>query len=102
MPKTTATFKITNSASHEVDFVLEPWGEIYRMPSKATYEVASTPANATGLEVEIGPDHITVYAAPEASISVTHEGRELDESPEPRTKIPTLRPKRRARATAKA
>jgi hypothetical protein len=101
MARSAAIFRITNWASHAVDFVLEPWGEIYSMPAKATYEIASMPASAAGLEIEVAPGQITVYAAPESSISVTHDGRELDDSGTPRTKVPSVRGKR-ATATAKA
>jgi hypothetical protein len=69
------------------------------MPAGATYEVLSIPASAKGLEVEVAADAIIVYAAPESTISVTYNGRELRDLAEDNRSHPR---KRRTRTPALA
>jgi hypothetical protein len=70
--------RLRNSGERDVEFVLEPWGEIYRMPAGATFEVsAEGPAGPDTLEVEHSPGRITVWGWAESTVALSHEGREL-------------------------
>lgn len=59
-----ATFTNTQNAS--IDFMLEPWGEVYTMESQATFKlflqsnVKSTPIKSLAVLYDVGS--LTVYA----------------------------------------
>ena len=75
--------RVHNEAPEEVEFVLEPWGEVYHMPANATYEISAEGPSADTLELVFGPGRITVYGWPGATATLTRDGEELTcDSPE--------------------
>jgi hypothetical protein len=75
--KTISQVSIRNSEHDDVTFVLEPWGEIYRMPAGATFDVLGESDEDGKLEVEVVAGRITVYGWAGSTVEALFEGQEL-------------------------
>ena len=74
--------RVTNAQDHEVLLVVEPWGEIYSMPSGVTFDVLFEVAGEQARELpEIvwGKDQILIYAGLNGDIGLFHNGANLRE-----------------------
>jgi hypothetical protein len=95
----TVTLRISNSGDHAVQFVLEPWGEIYPMPAGATFVVISQGAHENMVEVTFDPDTIKFWGASGSTASLFHEGKELGAGQWQRAVVPEM-PKAKAKVAA--
>lgn len=75
--KNRTRIQVTNRQKFEVEFVLEPWGEIYRMPPEATFEVVASGPTSGCLEIEYEDKQVFVYGWGGATVDVFHEGQPL-------------------------
>lgn len=75
------TLKITNKLEEPRLLIIEPWASEYLVPPGKSYDVIADGDLSYPLEVELAPDHITVYAFDSAGamITVQHNGREVEE-----------------------
>ena len=71
------TWRVTNTKTVSIQFVLEPWGDIIEMLPDKTYEVIAVGPDDGTLETEVSDDQITVYAWVGASLTVTSDGKEI-------------------------
>ena len=55
-------FKLTNTFDHEIEVILEPEGDVLKLPPAHTFEIRFAPAFRP--EVEVEPDVVTVYGGP--------------------------------------
>ena len=65
--------RMTNTGDHELDFVVEPWGNVLPMPPGATFEIAFQAEGEVGddaPEVQWSARAITVYAGRSSSFSI--------------------------------
>ena len=66
---------LTNSGEQALDFIIEPWGNIFPMPPGATFEVAFQANGAVGNdapEVHWSANAITVYAGRSSSFEIVN------------------------------
>jgi hypothetical protein len=71
MAGTNIALRITNSLDHEVTLGVEPWGDQYKMASGATFLVEAQGPDQDLLEIEYGPNSITVYGWPGSTVALT-------------------------------
>jgi hypothetical protein len=71
------TIQISNESEQEVMFRLEPWGEIYPMPSGITFDVVADGPSSDTLEVVWEPNTISVYGWPGSVVRVYYNGTQL-------------------------
>jgi len=70
--------RVRNSGDADVEFVLEPWGEVYRMPAGATFDVSGEgPSSGDKIEVEYTPTRITLWRWTGATLQVSYDGEAL-------------------------
>lgn len=65
--------RLTNSGETPIDFIIEPWGNVFPMAPDATFEVAFQIAGEEGNdapEVQWGANAITVYAGRNSTFSI--------------------------------
>lgn len=65
--------RFTNPGENTIDFIIEPWGNIFPMPPGATFEVAFQAEGEIGNdapEVQWSADAITVYAGRNSTFSL--------------------------------
>jgi hypothetical protein len=55
-------FKLTNTFDHEIEVIIEPEGDVLKLPSGHSFEMRFSPAFKP--EVEVEPDVVTVYGGP--------------------------------------
>src|SRR5436309_2992677 len=85
----TAYLTVRNPRPTTVQFVLEPWGELYDLPPHAAFLVAAEgPDGAPAcLVLDAGPDYLTVWGWEGATVRLYHGDREL---PAPGTRRPAV------------
>jgi len=89
--KTTTTFaKVTNSRSDEVQFRLEPWGELYAMAPGSAFQVIFTAPTPGLMEVEVGDDHVTVYGWVGSTVRLLHDGTDAGAGMGERGRVPPI------------
>jgi len=67
--------RITNDRARPMIFVLEPWGDVFKMQPSDTFEVLSDDPPVGALDVDTNDRGITVYGWIGSSLSVTRNGR---------------------------
>jgi hypothetical protein len=55
-------FKLTNTFGHEIEVILEPEGDVLKLPPAHSFEIRFAPAFKP--EVEVEPNLVTVYGGP--------------------------------------
>ena len=55
-------FKLTNTFDHEIECIIEPDGDVLKLPPGHTFEIRFAPAFRP--EVEVEPGVVTVYGGP--------------------------------------
>ncbi len=69
--------QITNTRSITVLFHLEPWGDEYKMPPGATFDLMAKGPEGASLQIEVADDSITVWGWEGSVAHLFHEGEEL-------------------------
>ena len=77
VPRHRREWEYTNESSATIDFVIEPEGDIVKMPPGVTYHVIAEGPKPGELETRVAPDHVTVYGWPGSSLSVICDGKEI-------------------------
>jgi hypothetical protein len=87
--------KVKNRSQSTVEFVLEPWGEVYKMAPNDMFVVAGKGPEEDSFEVVFENDAISVWGWPGSVLWLYHNDKELGERTEPRTPVPPIprRPK---------
>ena len=80
--------RIRNGQPLAVQFVLEPWGEIYTMPTGAVFLVIASALRMGELEVDCTQDSITVYGWPGSTVRLFHDDTELGSGSGMRSEVP--------------
>ena len=65
--------RLTNSGENTIDFIVEPWGDVFPMAPAATFEIAFQMVGEKGNdapEVQWSADAITVYAGRNSTFSI--------------------------------
>ncbi len=65
--------RLTNSGESSIDFIIEPWGDVFPMAPEATFEIAFESVGEAGNdapEVQWGAQAITVYAGRNSTFSI--------------------------------
>jgi hypothetical protein len=72
------SIKVTNRLSTLQSLIVEPWLTEYALPSGKALTVTLTGDPKYPIEVETGPEHITIYAfdSAGATVSVLDNGKE--------------------------
>jgi hypothetical protein len=74
---------LTNDRPEQIEFILEPWGEIYLIPpGERVRVVARGPANGM-LDVHIAATKVTIWSWPRSRVSLSHGAESLDEAQNP-------------------
>jgi len=86
--KFTTSLTVQNSRVHTLDFVLEPWGEIYAMASEDTFVVSFSSTQQGKPTLIVEEDAIVVYGWQQSVAKVWHNGDEL--TPHERPPVPAM------------
>ena len=73
---------LINERENDISLVVEPWGEIYSMPSGATFEVSFEIVNETAVDLPVivwGENSVVLYAVVGGEIELFHDGHNLRE-----------------------
>ena len=81
--------KIVNSQDVEILFVLEPWGEQYKMQPKASFVVVASAPSIGQLEIQIEEKRITVFGWAGSTVQLFQDGTEVGGSNQPVPALPT-------------
>ena len=87
MAETTFHLRLTNSHERTIDCILEPWGDIYPMPSGASFEIVFEVKGEEDFEapeIVANEESFTIYAGRKSSFWVKSEGKELHAAGWPR------------------
>ncbi len=71
------SIRLSNSSKEDVDFVLEPWGEVYKMPPETVFEVLGRGPDGDTIEVETAPGKVVVYGWPGSILELYSGGSQL-------------------------
>lgn len=82
----------SNRRETRVNFVLEPWGEIYPIEPHASlvasFRSSIPPSSQQRVEIEHGIDAITVYAWEGCTTALFQHGKEVGSSASSRLRVP--------------
>ncbi len=73
----TRKWSFTNQRPYTIDFVMEPWGDIFEMPPGKTYQVIAEGPKFGKLEKRISARRVTVYGWPGSSLKVMSDGVDI-------------------------
>jgi hypothetical protein len=77
VPRQRREWEYTNEGAATIDFVIEPEGDIVKMPPGVTYRVVAEGPATGDLQTKVKSDHVTVYGWPGSSLTVTCDGEEI-------------------------
>jgi len=80
--------KIVNSQDVEILFVLEPWGEQYKMLPRASFTVVASAPSHGELEIQIQEKRITIFGWSGATVQLFQDGTEVGGSNQPVPALP--------------
>ena len=80
--------RITNSRTHKIDFVLEPWGEIYQMAIGDCFDVSILAPNPGTPDIFCEDQSITLYCWSGSTVVLKNGDVELGAADEYRTPVP--------------
>lgn len=80
VPFTVVKLSVRNRRKRATIFRLEPWGERHVFPSGAVFQVEARGPEGDTLDVEWGPEGVTVFAWPGASVRVLYRGVDVNAS----------------------
>ena len=77
MSNYTCSIRIRNGQSVAMEFVLEPWGDVYDMAPSEEYVVIFTGPVPAEPEVDLMDDSVTVYGWTGSMVRVVKDGKEI-------------------------
>ena len=84
----TTSLRVCNAHALPITLHLEPWGEQYTMPPKATFLVFTRGPEGDALEVECAEDRIVIYGWPGSVVTLFHAGKEAGAGAADRAPVP--------------
>jgi len=88
MMEQSVAIRLTHSGPAETTLVLEPWGEIHRLPPNCTLDIVGEGPDGDTLEVEATGDGLVVYGWPGSVVNIYRDGIELDPGSKGRPRAP--------------
>jgi len=80
--------KIVNSYEVEILFVLEPWGEQYKMQPKASFIIVASAPSVGQLDIQIQEKRITIFGWTGSTVQLFQDGTEVGGSNQPVPALP--------------
>lgn len=80
--------RLFNSWGHTIDFVLEPWGEVYAFGSEDEFLLVARGPSPTSPEIDVASGSVTVSGWPGSTVRLYKNGLELGAGSSERTRVP--------------
>lgn len=82
--------RLALETANETTLCLEPWGDAYPIRPGAAVELVAVGPEGDSLELQVGDDHVTVWAWPGATVRAFQDGAELGPKDGRRPPVPTV------------